>query len=91
MNFYAELHRLRRRVTVLERRTKPYEVRVEVSPKAVDLKAIQQLIGRRNNPPKTDDMPRDARKGTDLYAGHGGNGAASQAGRTEGGVRRWNS
>ena len=59
MNFYAELHRLRRRVTVLERRTKPYEVRVEVSPEAVNLKAINQLIGRRNNPSKTDDMQRD--------------------------------
>lgn len=44
MNFYAELHRLRRRVAALERRTKPYEVRVEVSPEAVNLKAINQLI-----------------------------------------------
>lgn len=59
MNFYAELHRLRRRVAALERRTKPYEVRVEVSPEAVNLKAINQLIGRRNNPSKTDDMQRD--------------------------------
>ena len=50
MNFYAELHRLRRRVAALERRTKPYEVHVEVSPEAVNLKAINQLIGRRNNP-----------------------------------------
>lgn len=59
MNFYAELHRLRRRVAALERRTKPYEVHVEVSPEAVNLKAINQLIGRRNNPLKTDDMQRD--------------------------------
>lgn len=44
MNFYAGLHRLRRRVADLEKRTKPYEVRVEVSPEAVNLKAINQLI-----------------------------------------------
>lgn len=61
MNQGQKLRRLERRVAALEKLHKPCEVRMEISPKAVDLGFIHQILGSQSNPPKTDDTPRDTR------------------------------
>ena len=59
MNQRRMLRQLERRVAALEKLHEPYEVRVEISPKAVDLGFIHQILGSQSDPPKTDDTPRD--------------------------------
>lgn len=62
MNQGQKLRRLERRVAALEKLHKPCEVRMEISPKAVDLGFIHQILGSQSNPPKTDDTD-DTREG----------------------------
>lgn len=52
-------HRRERRTAALEKLHAPYAVRMEISPQAVDLARITQMLVRRNNPKGTDDTPRD--------------------------------
>ena len=61
MNQGQKLRRLERRVA-LEKLHKPCEVRMEISPKAVDLTGISQFLRLPENPPKTDDTD-DTREG----------------------------
>lgn len=62
MNLLKKLRRLERRVAALEKLHEPCEVRMEISPKAVDLGFIHQILGSQSNPPKTDDTD-DTREG----------------------------
>jgi hypothetical protein len=59
MKQWQKLRRLERRVAALEKLHEPCKVRIEISPKAVDLGFIHQILGSQRNPPKTDDTPRD--------------------------------
>lgn len=55
MKQWQKIRRLERRVAALEKLHEPCEVRMEISPKAVDLGFIHQILGSQSNPPKTDD------------------------------------
>ena len=62
MNQCQKLRRLERRVAALEKLHEPCEVRMEISPKAVDVAGISQFLRLPKNPPKTDDTD-DTREG----------------------------
>ncbi len=59
MNIHKKLRQLERRVAALEKRQTPYEVRLDISPEAVGWRTVNQILGRRSNPPETDDTPQD--------------------------------
>ena len=62
MNQWQKIRQLERRVAALEKLHEPCEVRIEISPKAVDVAGISQLLRLPENPPKTDDTD-DTREG----------------------------
>lgn len=52
MNQWQKIRRLERRVAALEKLHEPFEVRMEISPKAVDVTGISQFLRLPENPPK---------------------------------------
>lgn len=62
MNQWQKIRRLERRVAALEKLHEPCEVRIDISPKAVDVEGIMKILRLPANPPKTDDTD-DTREG----------------------------
>lgn len=58
MNIHKKLRQLERRIAALEKCQAPYAVRLDISPEAVDWRAVNQILGRQSNLPETDDTPQ---------------------------------